>query len=439
MYRKNLAIIRLPLSIFGIISFISNSSAQSFRHPLPSQSQQNKEVNNFAKPLIKENNEVKSKPNLEKLASKSSDSSKNSPYLIQNIQVEANGKSANDAKIIATKNAKRQALTKLVERLKINKNIEKISDNELEKMIKSEQILLEKFSNNNYQATLNISFSKKFIAFYLKNKNDNLLSNNDSIQNLAINKAEKPELEDVNKQNILILPVKKQGNNFMIWEEKNEWKSSVEKSLQKNKLATNNEILILKNEINNLEIINNENIEDLQYLDFEPILIQQKSDNLYLTIFEYDEIENKARIIVKNFSKNPKKTVILNFVNVEFLKYSELLDKVSLKLIEYLLNNKNSINSEANQNNITLDIEINDFESWIKIQQEIINSGLVSDIFLKSISKQKTTISGNYLGNKNKIIEDFKNINLSIKKKENEDNQFTVSIIKKPINENSSN
>ena len=81
-----------------------------------------------------------------------------------------------------------------------------------------------------------------------------------------------------------------------------------------------------------------------------------------------------------------------------------------------------------------LDIEINDFESWIKIQQEIINSGLVSDIFLKSISKQKTTISGNYLGNKNKIIEDFKNINLSIKKKENEDNQFTVSIIKKPIN-----
>ena len=439
MYRKNLAIIRLSLSIFGIISFISNSSAQSFRHPLPSQSQQNKEVTNSAKPLIKENNEVKSKPNLEKLASKSSDSSKNSPYLIQNIQVEANGKSANDAKIIATKNARRQALTKLVERLKINKNIEKISDNELEQMIKSEQILLEKFSNNNYQATLNVSFSKKFIAFYLKNKNDNPLSNNDSIQNLAINKAEKPELEDVNKQNILILPVKKQGNNFMIWEEKNEWRSSVEKSLQKNKLVTNNEILILKSEINNLEIINNENIEDLQYLDFEPILIQQKSDNLYLAIFEYDEIENKARIIVKNFSKNPKKTVILNFVNVEFLKYSELIDKVSVKLIEYLLNNKNSINSEANQNNITLDIEINDFESWIKIQQKIINSGLMSNIFLKSISKQKTTISGNYLGNKNKIIEDFKNIDLSIKKKENEDNQFTVSIIKKPINENSSN
>ena len=439
MYRKNLAIIRLSLSIFGIISFISNSSAQSFRHPLPSQSQQNKEVTNSVKPLIKENNEVKSKPNLEKLASKSSDSSKNSPYLIQNIQVEANGKSANDAKIIATKNARRQALTRLVERLKISKNIEKISDNELEQMIKSEQILLEKFSNNNYQATLNVSFSKKFINFYLKNKNDNPLNNNDSIQNLATNKVEKSELEDTNKHNTLILPVKKQGNNFMIWEEKNEWRSSVEKSLQKNKLVTNNEILILKSEINNLEIINNENIEDLQYLDFEPILIQQKSENLYLAIFEYDEIENKAKITVKNFSKNPKKTVILNFVNVEFLKYSELIDKVSVKLIEYLLNNKNSINSEVNQNNITLDIEINDFESWIKIQQKIINSGLMSNIFLKSISKQKTTISGSYLGNKNKIIEDFKNIDLSIKKKENEDNQFTVSIIKKPINENSSN
>ncbi len=439
MYRKNLAIIRLSLSIFGIISFISNASAQSFRHPLPSQSKQNKEVTNSVKPLTKENNEVKSKPNFEKLASKSPDSSKNSPYLIQNIQVEASGKSANDAKIIATKNARRQALTKLVERLKISKNIEKISDNELEQMIKSEQILLEKFSNNNYQATLNISFSKKFIAFYLKNKKDNPLNNSDSIQNLAINKAEKPELEDVNKHNILILPVKKQGNNFMIWEEKNEWRSSLEKSLQKNKLFTNNEILILKNEINNLEIINNENIEDLQYLDFEPILIQQKSDNLYLVIFEYDEIENKARIIVKNFSKNPKKTVILNFVNVDFLKYSELIDKVSVKLIEYLLNNKNLINNEINQNNITLDIEINDFESWIKIQQKIINSGLMSNIFLKSISKQKTTISGNYLGNKNKIIEDFKNIDLSIKKKENEDNQFTVSIIKKSINENSSN
>ena len=439
MYRKNLAIIRLSLSIFGIISFISNSSAQSFRHPLPLQSQQNKEVTNSAKPSIKENNEVKSKPNLEKLASKSSDSSKNSPYLIQNIQVEASGKSANDAKIIATKNARRQALTKLVERLKISKNIEKISDNELEQMIKSEQILLEKFSNNNYQATLNVSFSKKFITFYLKNKNDNPLNNNDSIQNLAINKAEKPELEDINKHNTLILPIKKQGNNFMIWEEKNEWRSSVEKSLQKNKLVTNNEILILKSEINNLEIINNENFEDLQYLDFEPILIQQKSDNLYLAILEYDEIENKAKITVKNFSKNPKKTVILNFVNVEFLKYSELIDKVSLKLIEYLLNNKNSINSEVNQNNIALDIEINDFESWIKIQQKIINSGLMSNIFLKSISKQKTTISGNYLGNKNKIIEDFKNIDLSIKKKENEDNQFTVSIIKKSINENGSN
>ena len=162
MYRKNLAIIRLLVSIFGIISFISNSLAQSFRHPLPSQSQQNKEVNSLTKPLIKESNEIKSKPNLEKLASKYSDNSKNSPYLIQNIQVEANGKSANDAKIIATKNARRQALTKLIEKLKISKNIEKISDNELEQMIKSEQILLEKFSNNNYQATLNISFSKKF-------------------------------------------------------------------------------------------------------------------------------------------------------------------------------------------------------------------------------------------------------------------------------------
>jgi hypothetical protein len=441
MYRKNLAIIRLLVSIFGIISFISNSLAQSFRHPLPSQSQQNKEVNSLTKPLIKESNEIKSKPNLEKLASKYSDNSKNSPYLIQNIQVEANGKSANDAKIIATKNARRQALTKLIEKLKISKNIEKISDNELEQMIKSEQILLEKFSNNNYQATLNISFSKKFINFYLKNKNENPLNNNDSIKNLTTNnKIEKSKLEDSNnKINTLILPVKKQGNNFIIWEEKNDWRNSVEKSLQKSNINSNKEILVVKNEINNLEIINNENFEDLQYLDFEPILIQQKSDNLYLAIFEYDEIENKAKITVKNFSKSPKKTVILNFVNVEFLKYSELIDKVSLKLIEYLLNNKNSINNEANQNNITLDIEINDFESWIKIQQKIINSGLMSNIFLKSISKQKTTISGNYLGNKNKIIEDFKNIDLSIKKKEAEENQFTVSIIKKPINENSSN
>ena len=62
---------------------------------------------------------------------------------------------------------------------------------------------------------------------------------------------------------------------------------------------------------------------------------------------------------------------------------------------------------------------------------------IIGSISLKSINKNQTIITANYLGNKSKINDEFKNINLTITKKSEQDieNYFTLTINKTSNNQ----
>jgi hypothetical protein len=375
------------------------------------------------------------------------------PYNVADIIADATAKSGSDAKIIATNNARRKGLATLFSRLNIDiKSLDKISDAEILQIIRSEQLDNEKISSNSYYAVFNIKFSKKFLIHILKKKNikiPNIKTNNkdegDQIRNIEKDSKINSKTDvktTINKSKILILSAKKQDNKVIIWENENDWRTLLGKTWQ-TKNANNEyeiDIVELKNDIINIEAINQSNFDNLQYGDVEPIILRNKASSLYIATFSFDNIENKVKIQLDHFAKNPKKPVILSFVNVKYLKYNDLTKEVANRVIDYIIDNEEKSKDDQkitdDKDLYYFEIEIQNFEDWITINQKLINSGLVANISLKSINKNQTIVTANYLGNKAKINDEFKEINLIISKKSdtNNDNYFTIT-----INKNSSN
>jgi len=362
------------------------------------------------------------------------------PFSFANILGEAVAKSGAEAKVIATNNARKQALAELFLRLKLEpKLVEKFNNEELSSLIYEEKITNEKISSNSYKGNFSMTFSQKFVIHFIKKKNLTNKANidNSQNQNISQNKADystKKQLDSKdlaklsNQEKIILLPIIKKVNNYTIWEDKNIFREAIANYLQGKKLGNFNQLKLLKNDQENVAAINENNIESITFKDIESALIKEKSSEIYFLILTIDEIENKAKITLKNYAKKPKQPLILSFSNVDYLGYEDLVKKLSTKTIDYIANNSDIFDNNNEKEKITLEIKVSNFDEWIIIHQKLLNSGLVADINLKSINKNNTIILAKYLGNKVKIIEELKQSGFLARKKEDVAEYFIIEL-----------
>ncbi len=322
-------------------------------------------------------------------------------YLIEKIPVEISGKSPSAARQKATAIARRDAFLVLLGRLEVGiKVADNVTDEEISDMVRSEQIEEEKIAGNVYSASFNIVFAKDFVDHILAKK-----------KYKKIKKSDEESLEQDDPQ--ILIPVTVERGRFIIWEENNDWKTSIDSYLKR---KATKKFIIPEGDIDTISIINSDRIKTIGYPELEPILTKYKSDAAHILFFQYDSIENKVNIDVLNLRKLQKKQVRLSFLNIDHLSQEALLRKVTEKTIEHLLANQRLENKALNSNLIQIGIPISSLRDWLDIKERIESSNLVTQINIESISKDYVLVSVNYPNMKVEIDRTFMTVGIVLDK-----------------------
>ncbi|MBM3590119.1 MAG: hypothetical protein FJX30_01925 [Alphaproteobacteria bacterium] len=335
---------------------------------------------------------------------------KNNIYEIESISSKASDKTPNASKILATTNARRDAFMVLLMRLQLPiATADNISNEEIAEMVRSEQIVDEKIAGNNYSANYNITFARDFVDHILEKKTKEQESKNS-------------ELDKPKKDNYLIIPIKVAKKRPILWEPENDWRSTIDKVINKNNLQKN--FIIPESNAENIALINGQNISNISFENFEKILETYKAQGVYLMFYNFDEIENKVLVEVQYFRKLLKKQFRLSFINVDRLSYSDLLTKVADRSIEYLKNNPIGSDNALNKNIINLIIKISSISDWLNVKNTLDKSSLIDGLEIISISKDEVKIKINYINTQIPVEQGLEKLGLIFSKR----NQDTFDI-----------
>jgi hypothetical protein len=143
------------------------------------------------------------------------------------------------------------------------------------------------------------------------------------------------------------------------------------------------------------------------------MMLRYGSKVVFITIFSYDTIENKAIIEVEEIRDSQKTRSKLTFVNVNNLSYEDLTIKVAQKTIDYLLKLQTT-NYSQNPSFIKIEIISDRLNNWVVIKNKIEDSNLVSQLNIESISQDRVKISLNYAHPEISIIESFNKMGIPL-------------------------
>lgn len=309
-------------------------------------------------------------------------------YSVESVLVNVDSENPTKARDLGVKTARKDAFLILLARMNIDLNVaEGLEEDEISSMVESEQITNEKIAGKNYSALFNIAFSKGSVEHILKQK-------------------------DVKKTPskitpYLLIPAKKIDDKIVLWQESNDWKKAVQRTLDK---EVEKKFFVPDSNLENIAVVNDENVENITYDNLEPLIHRYNISTSYILLFSFDEIENKAIIEVTQLNKLQKNQSRLHFVNTNRLSYQEMLDKVSSKVLEHLL--KLQLEESKTANSYRIEIVNDELDNFLMIKNRIENSNLVDQLVLESISKDGAVIKINYINPNFSIEESFAKIGI---------------------------
>jgi Uncharacterized protein conserved in bacteria (DUF2066) len=325
------------------------------------------------------------------------------PYSVNDIFINASGKTPTLARNNAVDQAQREAFVILLGRLSIDAAFaDNVSTDEINDMVHSQQITNEKIAGNNYSAIFNITFSEEFVKNALDNK--------------------KISKNDVKQETYLVFPVKVTLKKSLLWESDNNWKSAWEIIL---KDKSEPRVKVPTGGLDDIAAINSEIIENGNYDNFLTILNKYKADVAVIAFFNFDQIENKVNINLKTIRKFQNVQTKLGFVNVNQLEYSELLSKVAKKTIEHLNKPKDSTENNSKMT-AGIDVLVSDLGDWIAVKSRLDNMNFIENMKINSISRDLVQISISYNKSSGDLISLFAKYNFNLQEKG--EGQYFMSI-----------
>lgn len=331
-------------------------------------------------------------------------------YNIESISSKAIGKSPSGAKNIATTNARRDAFMVLLMRLQIPiATADDVTNDEIAEMVRSEQIVDEKFVGNSYSANYNITFAKDFVDHILNSKNKN--------------EAEIAKLSD--KENYVVIPIKMIRKRPLIWEQENDWMAMFKRVINKNN--SGKQFIVPEGNFENVAIVNGQNVNNISYDDLQKIIENYNAQSIYLLYYNLDEIANKALVEVTYLRKLQKKQFRLSFVNVDHLPYNDLVIRVAERTFEYIKNNPIGSDNALNKNFIDLFIRISSIDDWLNMKNTFDKAKFVDSYEIKSISKDQVKLSINYLNTQTPFEKELQKLGLNFSKRD--ESSFDINAI----------
>ena len=286
----------------------------------------------------------------------------------------------------------------LVKKITISDEFYKIQNTNIKiikSLVDSFTIIDEKFIENKYFASFEVSFSKKLVLKYLEKKNVFL--------SIPIEKKifTMPILVDLDKKQTLLF-----SENFFY----NNWNENIEKFYLL-------EYILPNEDLDDVEIIkkNFDNIEDYDFKDI--ILKYDLKDYLIIIFFKYD----KNLKILSKINLNSEKIIFNKLFN-----NIDLNNKKDLEEIIYVLkSNFENQWKKVNQINtsiklpLTLQVDSKNYELIKKFENELSKLDLVSSFFIDNFNNEITTYKIIFNGTPNRFIQEINkgkiNLNTSFK------------------------
>lgn len=320
-------------------------------------------------------------------------------YIIENINIDVESESSAMARNLAFNEARKKAFVVLLNRLNKNDDFAAdISDEEITRLVRSEQVVNEKIYKNRYRANFQIYFAKDFVDDLFLRK-----------------KEELKKTETASDLRFLLIPVKMTINKNLMWEQENNFKKYVSQSVIEQKVKN---FTIISADIENLAQINAQNITSLDFDSLNYLLDKYQADIIYLNFFSYDEKMKKASILIRGFEKKHKFQYRLSFINSNNLPDDELVAKVSSKMVDYLSDLKiEEIRAQSFEKDmIKVQIPLRSLSQWLLIKERIENNKIISRLEIQSVSRDMAKIILSTDDSLN-IVEIFAKMGLTIRPK----------------------
>ncbi len=323
------------------------------------------------------------------------------PYNIEDVAVNVSAKSPSEARNLGVKTARRDAFLILLTRLSLNPKLsDRIDDEEISQMVRSERISDEKIAGNNYFANFHIIFAKDFV--------DHILSQN------YVKESEKTESKS-QKTAFLVVSGKMLKKKLLLWEQSNDWRSALNKALQD---SGDKNFRTPSVDIDDMAILNDDNLTQIIYEDVEPLFSKYRVETIYVAIYSYDEVANRVNVSVRGIGKFRKTQTKIAFVNSAKLDETDLMAKIAVKTAEYLIgiNNPKDSNRQVSENLIQMEVPVSKLGEWLMIKAQLEKSGLINKLNIASVSRDYINILVNYTDIRD-IVEAFDSKGFSLTQK----------------------
>ena len=289
-------------------------------------------------------------------------------------------------KQLVIENAFGKGFIELAKKITISDEFYKLQNTDLKtikSLVDSFTIINEKFIENKYFATFDVSFSKKLVLKFLEKKNVFL--------SIPIEKKifTMPILVDLDKKQTLLF-----SENFFY----ENWNKNNEKFYLLEYILPNEDL----DDVENIK----KNFENIEDYDFKEIISKYDlKDYLIIIFFKYDD---NLKILSKINLNNEK--IIFNkvFNNIDLNN-----DKNLVEIIYILKTNFENQWKKVNQINtsiklpITLQVASKNYDLIKKLENELSNLDLVSNFFIYNFDNEITTYKIVFNGTPNRFIQEI--------------------------------
>ena len=289
-------------------------------------------------------------------------------------------------KQLVIENAFNKGFIELVKKITISEEFSKLQNTDIKiikSLVDSFTIIDEKFIENKYSATFDVSFSKKLVLKFIEKRNIFL--------SIPLEKKifTMPILVDLDKKQTLLF-----SENFFY----NNWNKNTEKFYLL-------EYILPNEDLDDVESIK-KNFENIEDYDFKEIISKYDlKDYLIIIFFKYDK---NLKILSKINLSNEK--IIFNkvFNNIDFNNEKNLAE------IIYIL--KTNFENQWKKNNqintsiklpLTLQVGSKNYDLIKKLENELSNLDLVSNFFIDHFDNQITTYKIIFNGTPNRFIQEI--------------------------------
>ena len=349
-------------------------------------------------------------------------------YVIDNIKISANAKSANIARNNAVEKGQLKAFQEL---LKLHYPDAQSKFNSLDKenisaTIESYELSEERRSTTNYLAKLKVTFNKKQVDELMQNMGANYVESSAQEQIIDDKNNHNPILAPTTEaMNSLIIPVLKQGDNYYWFDDENSWLNSWHKKL---KASPNEKFILPIGDLEDLSILNKD-LLNKNLIDLHSLLERYNANNIVLLTLDNNmpNLALRAQYLNKFFHNwqshefsNPEG----DDINLLFAKYINEVE-------QYNFNSSGNKSAKLTEEFITveaqtinIDYPIEKISDWSILEEILSKSKYVSNLSLHQVTLRNYNFSFKYNISFENLETLFKNNNFTLQPKG--DNKFIL-------------